>query len=126
MLLFKSGSLFIAYFLTIDQVKIEQVKMRLTPQQRSIIKENVKMIFGSQAEVLLFGSRVDDSKRGGDIDLLIKLEQSDNKLLKKNLTLNAALQVAMGGLQKIDIITHVKITTPKALYKAASSTGIKL
>ncbi len=100
--------------------------MRLTDQQRNIIKENVNRIFGSQAKVLLFGSRVDDNKRGGDIDLLIELEQADDELLKKNLTLNAALQIAMGGLQKIDIITHVKNTTSTALYKAASSTGIKL
>ncbi len=100
--------------------------MRITEQQKNIIKENVNKIFGSQAEVLLFGSRVDDNQRGGDIDLLIKLEYADKELLKKNLNLNAVLQIAMGGLQKIDIITHVKHTAPTALYKSASRTGIKL
>lgn len=100
--------------------------MRITEQQKKIIKENVNKTFGSQAEVLLFGSRVDDNQRGGDIDLLIELQQNDKEILKKNLNLNAALQIAMGGLQKIDIITHVKNTAPTALYEAASRTGIRL
>lgn len=48
--------------------------MRLTEQQQSIIKNNVNKIFGTHAQVLLFGSRVNDNERGGDIDLLIKLD----------------------------------------------------
>ena len=100
--------------------------MRITDQQRNIIKENVTMIFGSQAEVLLFGSRVDDNKRGGDIDLLIELEQTENELLKKNLHLNTALQIALGGLQKIDIITHIKGSVETPLHQQAHQTGIVL
>jgi predicted nucleotidyltransferase len=100
--------------------------MRLTEQQRQIIKDNVKNIFGSHAQVLLFGSRIDDEARGGDIDLLIELEHAESDILKKNLHLNAALQIAMGGLQKIDIITHVKDSVETTLHKAALSTGVKL
>ena len=100
--------------------------MRLTEQQQQIIKDNVKKIFGSHTEVLLFGSRVDNEERGGDIDLLIEFEHSPKELLKKNLYLNASLQIALGGLQKIDIITHVKGSTETPLQKAARNTGIRL
>ena len=91
--------------------------MRLTEQQRQIIKDNVKNIFGS---------RVNDQAKGGDIDLLIELEHSEKDVLKKNLQLNALLQLAMGGLQKIDIITHVKNSQQSTLQQTAFNTGVKL
>ncbi len=100
--------------------------MRLTEQQQQIITTNVSKVFGQSAQVLLFGSRVNDHERGGDIDLLIELDQPINKTLEKTLLLNAALQVDMGGLQKIDIITHVKSTEKTAIHKAALTTGIRL
>ncbi len=43
--------------------------MRLTPRQQQIIREAARDVFGTEARVWLFGSRVDDSRRGGDIDL---------------------------------------------------------
>ncbi len=46
--------------------------MRLTDEQRRIIVEETAHIFGAGARVRLFGSRVDDSIRGGDIDLLVE------------------------------------------------------
>jgi len=42
--------------------------MRLTPGQQSAIRSAVAETFGDAANVWLFGSRVDDNKRGGDID----------------------------------------------------------
>ena len=47
--------------------------MRLTPRAREIIRDTTREVFGEAARSRLFGSRVDDSQRGGDIDLLIEL-----------------------------------------------------
>ena len=41
--------------------------MRLTPDQQSAIRTTVAENFGDEASIWLFGSRVDDNKRGGDI-----------------------------------------------------------
>lgn len=44
--------------------------MRLSPDEIKAIKETIQS-FDSEAKIWLYGSRVDDHKRGGDIDLLI-------------------------------------------------------
>lgn len=46
--------------------------MRLTPEQIALILRVVADQTGPGARVALFGSRVDDSRRGGDVDLLIE------------------------------------------------------
>lgn len=45
--------------------------MRLTPHQINSIKQVAIEVFGSAAQVHLFGSRVDDKRRDGDIDLYV-------------------------------------------------------
>jgi len=47
--------------------------MRITPAQHQAIKKIIVEIAGEDASVILFGSRTDDNKRGGDVDLLIEL-----------------------------------------------------
>ena len=46
--------------------------MRLTPTQIQTITQTISQLTGGTAEVFLFGSRVDDRSRGGDVDLLIE------------------------------------------------------
>ena len=46
--------------------------MRITPQQISTIIQTTRSIAGENAQVWLFGSRLDDTRKGGDIDLLIE------------------------------------------------------
>ncbi|VAY86975.1 hypothetical protein CARN8_160001 [mine drainage metagenome] len=43
--------------------------MRVPGKTIAILTALAKKCFGEDAEVRLFGSRVDDSKRGGDIDI---------------------------------------------------------
>lgn len=54
--------------------------MRLTEHQAKVIKKNCQMVFGEQTQVYLFGSRTDDNRRGGDIDLYILPETQENLL----------------------------------------------
>jgi predicted nucleotidyltransferase len=46
--------------------------MRLSQKEAAIICQSAESVFGNQAQVWLFGSRVDDSSQAGDIDLLIR------------------------------------------------------
>jgi len=73
--------------------------MRLSASEREAIKQ-VVAVFDDAAEVFLFGSRVDDAEKGGDIDLLVfsgKLEQSDATTMRLRLWEKL-------GEQKIDIV----------------------
>jgi uncharacterized protein len=46
--------------------------MRLTPEQRGGIVRIIRDTAGADASVWLYGSRVSDGGRGGDVDLLIR------------------------------------------------------
>jgi len=46
--------------------------MRLSDDQARTILRCVRQQFGADAQVKLFGSRLDDSSRGGDVDLLVE------------------------------------------------------
>ncbi len=54
--------------------------MRISEEERHAII-NAILMFDENAEIHLFGSRLDDSKRGGDIDILIKSDVVDKNML---------------------------------------------
>ncbi len=93
--------------------------MRLSEQERKSILQIVQQK-DHDAEIYLFGSRVDDSARGGDIDILIisdKLTFSD----KIDIKLELYRQI---GEQKIDIIIDRDIHKP--FTRIAYEQGLRL
>ncbi len=101
--------------------------MRLTAQQQATVRATVAETFGSDAQVRLFGSRVDDSRRGGDIDLLVTTTQSDvATLMSAEIALLTKLQMKLGE-QKIDVLLDYpsrKVRPP--IFAIALETGILL
>ena len=97
--------------------------MRLANENILIIKNCVQYIFGENARVYLFGSRVDDSKKGGDIDLYLEIDDKQS-VFEKKIELLSALRKSLGD-QKIDLIIN-DFSKEKDIYKIAKSTGILL
>lgn len=79
--------------------------MRLTTEQiRGITDSCQDFLVGTKANLYLYGSRVDDQKRGGDIDLLLIVEDLESKirlLIEKHLLLSK-IKSRIGD-QKIDL-----------------------
>ena len=64
--------------------------MRLSKKEIEIIKEKIATVFGETA-IYLFGSRVDNSKEGGDIDLYI-IPQLNEDIFKKKMKIKTVLE----------------------------------
>jgi len=95
--------------------------MRITEHERNTIIEAVKNT-DPDAKVWLFGSRTDDNKKGGDIDIAILSENINNDVMQK-------IQVRRFicdkiGEQKIDIVTSSD--GGEAFFRLAIEEGIGL
>ncbi len=77
--------------------------MRLLAGEKESILQIAHRYFGVNTEVILFGSRVCDDLRGGDIDLLIMPEGSVDHPYEQKLAFRSALKEEIGD-QKIDVI----------------------
>ena len=76
--------------------------MRLTDFQIEAIVSSTRKIFSDKALVYLFGSRVDDELKGGDIDLMIS-DEDDHLTLQKKIIFLVDLKRKIGD-QKIDLV----------------------
>lgn len=101
--------------------------MRLSDYQRQMIVQSVKSCFGPEARVKLFGSRTDDGRRGGDIDLLITTDMEDvNDIVRAEMRCQVQLQQALGE-QKIDmLIDYPGRGNYPAIFSLAEQSGIPL
>ena len=85
------------------RTRVQSQRMRLTVQQADTIKRLACEIAGRNACVRLFGSRLDDTARGGDVDLLLELpEPVDNPALLAA-RLSARISRALGG-RGVDVL----------------------
>lgn len=73
--------------------------MRLSQEQIEVLKNRLKTL-SLNAKLYLFGSRVDDTKKGGDIDLLVVSDE----ITKKDLRLLRVEFFKYFGEQKLDIV----------------------
>ncbi|MEN9479195.1 MAG: hypothetical protein RLZZ298_590 [Pseudomonadota bacterium] len=96
--------------------------MRLDPQQIAEILHATHAVAGCDAEVWLYGSRLDDTRRGGDIDLLVKSSQSLGLLQRariKNL-LEENLQIP------VDILAHSPEQVESPFVRIAKAQAVRL
>ncbi|MDP4536892.1 nucleotidyltransferase domain-containing protein [Alkalimonas collagenimarina] len=100
--------------------------MRLSSHQQTLIKQVLSKHFGDSSEIRVFGSRLDDNARGGDIDLYIEpvLTMADDIVEAK---LNALVELHQQlGEQKIDLVINRKKGLVLPIYQVAKQQGVLL
>ena len=101
--------------------------MRLTPSQVETIRDTARRCFGQDADVWLFGSRVDDTRRGGDIDLYIETDlDTPEASWDAERRVLGALYMALGE-QKIDVVVKRRGDRRQLpIFEVARAQGVHL
>lgn len=96
--------------------------MRLVNAQIDNINRLVHQYAGDDCRVYLFGSRVDDVARGGDVDLLVETTRAVPRLQRARLAM--AIETAIG--LPVDLIVKPENKVPTTFEKIAMSQAIPL
>ncbi len=99
-------------------------KMRLSTYEIEAIKDTFKKVF-RDGKIYLFGSRVDESKKGGDIDLFLDLpyKLETRELIDKKSQFKLSLYERIGE-QKIDVV--ISKDKDRSIEREALKTGVLL
>jgi len=103
--------------------------MRVSPEQIKIFDAYAHRYFGDDAALWLFGSRVDDKKRGGDYDFLIETTLMDaDEIVRRKIALLVDLQGTLPFEdEKIDIVVKRKSSTfTMPIYQIAMQEGVRI
>ena len=95
--------------------------MRLTSDQAEAIRQRIRSCMGPHARIWLFGSRVDDSRRGGDVDIYVEPESAPS--LESRLMCKSALADAL------DLNVDLVVQQPGRdlpIYRIAKQSGVPL
>ncbi|MCI5129973.1 MAG: nucleotidyltransferase domain-containing protein [Candidatus Electrothrix sp. EH2] len=91
--------------------------MRLLDSQLDDIRTVIPRYAGNGCKVYLFGSRLDDEARGGDVDLLIETPQYMSRMQRARLKM--AIEAVLG--LPVDLVVYSENETPTAFQRIAKS-----
>ena len=99
--------------------------MRVDSRQQQIIKQLAAELAGKDAKVFVFGSRLDDAQRGGDLDLLVEVPDKVDNPAWLIALLSAKLSRVLGG-RRVDVILSAPNLKTLPIHKLAKTNGIQL
>ncbi len=95
-------------------------KIRLPSYVLKAIEETAKEVFGEDIKLWIFGSRVNPTAKGGDIDLYIETKEGFNKVIRFLARLDLKIEE-----RKIDVIVR-KFGSKDEIALEAKTKGVKL
>jgi len=96
--------------------------MRLAQDQTQAILETARRFVGAEASVLVFGSRIDDAGKGGDVDLMI--ETPERPPIWQQAQLMAELERRLG--LPVDLVIRAANEAERPIHRIARLTGVRL
>jgi predicted nucleotidyltransferase len=99
--------------------------MRLTPKQIEMIRNTAQLVFGDIARVTLFGSRIDDQAKGGDVDLMVEVPNIVDEPALMGARVASRVSRAMNG-RRVDVILKASNLKIQPIHEMATRTGVIL
>jgi len=96
--------------------------MRVSAEHRRAIRETVRHECGPEARVRLFGSRLDDDRRGGDLDVLVELDDPVEGPAMLSARLSAQLSRRLGG-RSVDVVLAAPNLARSHVQRVADKQG---
>ena len=96
--------------------------MRLTDRQIELIRQLATDIAGDQAQVRVFGSRLDDTARGGDLDIMLELPESVDNPALLAAQMAARVSRVMHG-RKVDVLLSAPNLMLQPIHDVAFKEG---
>lgn len=96
--------------------------MRITKEQIQWITQTVSRLAGAGAEVYLFGSRLNDQAKGGDIDLFIDSDTPLSLIQRAQIKMELEAQLGL----PVDIIAKTRGTVATPFQVIARSCSDRL
>lgn len=99
--------------------------MRLTSSQIDHIRVLAHQLLGESVRVTLFGSRVRDDLKGGDVDLLVEMNEYVHNPALMSARMASRISRAMNG-RRVDGVLNVPNLLQQPIHRIARQTGILL
>ena len=99
--------------------------MRLTPAQIDTIKSTAQAVLGPDVQVTLFGSRVHDDQKGGDVDLMVEVQQAIPEPALMAARVASRVSRSMHG-RKVDVLLRAPNLQEQSIHHIAMQEGVRL
>jgi predicted nucleotidyltransferase len=99
--------------------------MRLTPAQIDTIKSTAQAVLGEGAQVTLFGSRVHDELKGGDVDLMVEVNEAIADPAVLAARMSSQVSRSMLG-RRVDVVLKAPNLMEQPIHRIAKQEGIRL
>ncbi len=96
--------------------------MRLTENQVALITQTVTRLVGTDASVYLFGSRLNNQAKGGDIDLLIESDTQLTLITKAKIKMELEAKIGL----PVDIVSTTRNAVSSPFQHIVKSQAIQL
>ncbi len=96
--------------------------MRLTDSQIDAIRRLAREVAGDRARVRVFGSRLDDAARGGDLDLMLELPEPVENPAILAARMSARVSRVLAG-RKVDVILSAPNLMRLPIHAVATTEG---
>lgn len=99
--------------------------MRLTLSQIDMIRQAAQSVFGDLVRVTLFGSRINDKAKGGDVDLMVEVPNIVDEPALLGARVASRVSRAMDG-RRVDVIVKAPNLKIQPIHEIATRNGVIL